>query len=300
MTAAVASLNIAGVHPYADKYPLMSDDELDELAESIATVGLLHPIVITPDGLILDGRNRLEACNRAGIEPSTEVYEGDDLDLYVVACNSGRRHMSPSARAAADALVLADQRRRNGRWMWGTNSQKFGSLSSGESEALRRAGIVLDHLPNLLTAVINGMSMNEAYEQACAVRDEAQSRAEQEEADRQAEDEAREFITDKDPDLAADVKDPKVKTPKTFREALAIWEQRNRDEARKRAQAKRDHEEAIKRDANRIRAFLSGFDGAYSLRTHPSRADVLDALSDNDRKRFLRIEKEITWPSNRI
>src|SRR3954447_2894984 len=58
------------VHPAAAVLPMMSDDELDDLAADIEANGLLHPIVLDADGeLLIDGRNRLEACCRAGVEP---------------------------------------------------------------------------------------------------------------------------------------------------------------------------------------------------------------------------------------
>ena len=114
-------MTITGVHPYAEKFPMLGDAELAELAESIAENGLRNPIVLTPDGLILDGRNRSAACERAGVSPTTIVYEGDDLAEYVIDCNSSRRHMSTGARAMATALVLqAAQRRKNGRWVRGS------------------------------------------------------------------------------------------------------------------------------------------------------------------------------------
>ena len=44
---------------------------------------LLRGHLFAPDGLILDGRNRSAACERAGVSPTTIVYEGDDLAEYV-------------------------------------------------------------------------------------------------------------------------------------------------------------------------------------------------------------------------
>jgi len=38
--------------------------DIDALARSINEVGLLHPIVITPDGELLAGQRRLEACKQ--------------------------------------------------------------------------------------------------------------------------------------------------------------------------------------------------------------------------------------------
>ena len=58
-------MRIKGNHPYADAFPMASEEELEELASSIAAVGLIHPIVLTPQGEVLDGRNRLAACEKA-------------------------------------------------------------------------------------------------------------------------------------------------------------------------------------------------------------------------------------------
>lgn len=55
-------VTVKGNHPYADAFPMASEEEIEELAASIAAVGLIHPIVLTVDGLVLDGRNRLEAA----------------------------------------------------------------------------------------------------------------------------------------------------------------------------------------------------------------------------------------------
>ncbi len=84
---------IVGVHPYADKFPMLTDVELDELAESIASIGLINPIVVDPAGLILDGRNRLEACKRAGVEAATAVYEGSDVAEFVIMQRHPSQHV---------------------------------------------------------------------------------------------------------------------------------------------------------------------------------------------------------------
>lgn len=121
-------MTITGVHPYADKFPLLPDDELRELADSIASNGLRIPIVVTPDGQILDGRNRARACELLGIEPETVTYDGDDLAEYVIDCNTTRRHLTTGQRAMASALVLADDgRREGGRWKRGTVDNGTGS-----------------------------------------------------------------------------------------------------------------------------------------------------------------------------
>ena len=53
-------------HPAADCFPLMNDAELEALAADISTNGCRVPVSICDD-LILDGRNRALACERAGV-----------------------------------------------------------------------------------------------------------------------------------------------------------------------------------------------------------------------------------------
>jgi hypothetical protein len=58
------------VHPAADVFPMMSDTELAELGADIKKNGLTTPIVFwTGDSgtFLIDGRNRLEAMERAGV-----------------------------------------------------------------------------------------------------------------------------------------------------------------------------------------------------------------------------------------
>jgi ParB-like chromosome segregation protein Spo0J len=86
------------VHPAAELFPLLEPDKVAELAADIAGQGLLFPVVVMPDGAVLDGRNRLAACEMAGVEPTFTTYDGDDPVGYVVSVNLRRRHLSPSQR----------------------------------------------------------------------------------------------------------------------------------------------------------------------------------------------------------
>ncbi len=60
--------------------------DLRTLADSIAEVGLLHPVVVTPEGRLIAGQRRLEACRQLGL---TEVPV-TVVDLYQAA--SGEAH----------------------------------------------------------------------------------------------------------------------------------------------------------------------------------------------------------------
>ena len=178
-------------HPYADKFPMLPEGELQELAESIRENGLRHPVVITADGLILDGRNRAAACDLIGITPETVTYEGDDLAEYVIDSNITRRNMNDDQRAMSTALVLAeDGRRGDGRWKRDSLEISENFQISKWARLLRDAGTVLDWLPELADQVIAGdLPLKVAYAQAIEARDrvDTEKRAKAIEASRKRE-----------------------------------------------------------------------------------------------------------------
>ena len=54
--------------------------DIESLAESIDAVGLLHPIVVTPDNKLIAGKRRLEACRHLGwTEVPATVVPLDDI-----------------------------------------------------------------------------------------------------------------------------------------------------------------------------------------------------------------------------
>ncbi len=87
------------VHPAAAVFPEMPAADLQALADDIKQNGLIHPIVRTPDGVVIDGRNRLKACAIAGVEPRFEVYTGSNPVGFIVSSNLKRRQLNESQRA---------------------------------------------------------------------------------------------------------------------------------------------------------------------------------------------------------
>lgn len=91
-------------HPIACIFPMLSDDELQELAADIREHGQREPIVIF-DGMVLDGRNRWMACRYAGVEPIVKSFEGSSREAlaYVWSLNAKRRDLKPGQKCAANA-----------------------------------------------------------------------------------------------------------------------------------------------------------------------------------------------------
>lgn len=88
------------VHPAAAVFPPIEGDEFTRLVESIKERGQDNPIVLTANGEVLDGRNRLRACEAAGVEPQFTRYGGSDPVDFVRRQNLRRRDLTPSQKAA--------------------------------------------------------------------------------------------------------------------------------------------------------------------------------------------------------
>lgn len=100
----VDPLSNMDIHPAAELFPLMQGQEFDDLVADIAEHGQREPVVMTPDGQLLDGRNRWRACAEAGVTPITRV-ETSEPWAYVISTNVHRRHLSESQRAMIGAKI---------------------------------------------------------------------------------------------------------------------------------------------------------------------------------------------------
>lgn len=82
-------------HPAACIFPMLSDDQLQELANDIREFGLREQVVLF-GGKVLDGRNRWKACEIAGVKPRTREFVGTEQEAlaYVWSTNVQRRHLN--------------------------------------------------------------------------------------------------------------------------------------------------------------------------------------------------------------
>ena len=93
------------IHPLADLYPAMTEDEFGALVADIHQNGLRQPILLHPDGSILDGRHRWRSiddlADRGVIaEPRFQEWDGcGDLVSLIHSLNFHRRHLSVTQKA---------------------------------------------------------------------------------------------------------------------------------------------------------------------------------------------------------
>jgi AraC-like DNA-binding protein len=89
------------VHPAADVFPMMSDEELTALGEDIKKNGQMIPVLLwngdRSGPVLIDGRNRLEAMERIGIADDARVVETlhcKDPVTHIITLNIRRRHLT--------------------------------------------------------------------------------------------------------------------------------------------------------------------------------------------------------------
>lgn len=96
------------VHPSADAIPMMDDDGIAELGKDIKANGLRTSITVDKDGVLLDGRNRLEAMERVGIDLcdwQIRTYPGHAVS-YILSANIHRRHLTKQQKADSIVAVI--------------------------------------------------------------------------------------------------------------------------------------------------------------------------------------------------
>lgn len=136
-------------------FPMLGEDELHDLAESIKSDGQHEPIVLDVDGILLDGRNRLAACEIAGVEPRFTTYTGDDPKGVVLSHNLRRRHISKGQQAMIIALARSFSEH---------SLRHHAKLHHISLTRLSNAATVRNHSPHLAEQVRTGaLTLDAAY-----------------------------------------------------------------------------------------------------------------------------------------
>jgi len=100
----------------------LSSDEYESLKKSIKEDGLWMPILVNPDGEILDGHHRFKACLELEITPKHAIREFENKILekkFVIECNLKRRQLNDFQKAELGIALmgieeeLAKQRQGN-------------------------------------------------------------------------------------------------------------------------------------------------------------------------------------------
>jgi ParB-like chromosome segregation protein Spo0J len=139
------------IHPAATLFPMMDESSFERLKADIKENGQEKCITFF-NGQLLDGRNRMKACDELGIEPMIEEIEdsGDgkfDPFRWVLSINLHRRHLTESQRAMVAARLAT---MKEGRPSKETGSidlvsiEQAATMLSVGSASVKRAKQVID------------------------------------------------------------------------------------------------------------------------------------------------------------
>lgn len=136
------------VHPFASLFPRMAADEFNALVADLGQNALAHAAMLDASGLIVDGLDRLRACELAGVEPEFERIEGDPVG-FILGANASRRDLTPGQKAAAVALAYPTPGRRG-------RGNKIPAIAGVTKQRLSNARLVLRRDRKLAEAVLAG------------------------------------------------------------------------------------------------------------------------------------------------
>ena len=159
------AISIEKLHSFKDHpYQVMDDEEMEVLAESIHTEGILSPLIVRPlegtDGYeVISGHRRLHAAQQAGLsEVPALVYKisREEAAIMLVDSNLHREHILPSEKAFAYKLKMEALKHR-GITCGQVGHKSRDTLSDDDSGRQVQRYIRLTHLiPELLQLVDDG------------------------------------------------------------------------------------------------------------------------------------------------
>ena len=257
------------VHPFADRFPMLPKEQLQDLAADISEHGQVYPIMTDSDGVLLDGRNRLAACKLAGVKPKVEVWSGDNPLDYILSVNVHRRHVKRSTVAMAVAIAHPESVKRGPKKKRIINSVNNSNQSLAESLiSTASEGVMLSQAravirefgvdSEVVSAVMHGGSLIGAYDAVLKRKDERAAQVAylkklQEEFDQFDADDLDEYVdvptpplTEVSPDVAARIK--------VLEEQLRV-RRAKADEAR-RLEREAEEEERVRREGEEMLARL--------------------------------------------
>jgi hypothetical protein len=267
MTSEMVNVFEIEVHPAADVFPMLSEDELLELANDIAENGLREPLVlqVSEEGktLLIDGRNRRAACELVKVTPDVRYLNGEDATAFIFSTNIARRHLTAGQRAMAHARLYPAEK--------GGRGNKLVSIDTSLGHVtLSRARYILARSPMRADEVMSGItSLNAAYEET-----------KKEQAKKETDEQRLKELAAKYPDLANMVNEGQL----SLGEAIAAAQKRDEEE-RQRIAGMNDSlktlDDALRRVANetlvnRLAAFIR--DEKDSIKPGINAGQILDSM----------------------
>ncbi len=130
---------VKGVHPACESVASIGSRDFDSLVDSIKQYGLIRPIEVDREGMLVDGRCRVLACHVAGFEiADADVVETDVSPSAIAQSNNARRHLTLDQKT-----MLATRRLKEVR----KHAVKKKSQGAKKGNKSRTASVGTDDVP---------------------------------------------------------------------------------------------------------------------------------------------------------
>jgi protein gp37 len=181
---------ITGIHPACLAVPEISSEDWQSLLASITDDGLRHEILLTKDGQLIDGRNRLLACFESAVEPRFRTVEIDPWQV-AYAENIARRHLDTKQRAifgeawrehekeeakkrhaALSGRPSDEKPKETFPWVKGQARDKIGQRVGVSGKSIDKVAVVKEYAPEKLK---DESTLEQAYREANKRKKEQQA-----------------------------------------------------------------------------------------------------------------------------
>lgn len=156
---------------------IRSATDLKELSDSLAQHGQLQPIIVTPEGVLIDGLHRLEAAKRLGWSRIwAAVLDKNEVEVRVaeIIANLRRRDMTWQEQATGIRRLHEQLMAMDENWSQASTAALLGVVPARVSEAITVAQ-ALDVFPEQMSRMT---SMQQALVTARVLATKAQAVAE--------------------------------------------------------------------------------------------------------------------------
>ena len=168
------NISIEKLHPFENHpYKVQDNEEMDALAESIKTHGVVSPIIVRPlenttdEYEIISGHRRVMASRKAGITEIPALVVSLDRDaaaIVLVDSNLHREHILPSEKAFAYKMKLEAMKHQGWRSdltspqvvAKSRTTEMVGAESGDSHEQVRRYIRLTNLIPEILQYVDDG------------------------------------------------------------------------------------------------------------------------------------------------
>ena len=184
MTKIIKPVSVRQPHPYALLVPPLSEEEYDGLKADIKENGLMYPVMVDEDDLVLDGVHRTRICDELGIPCDAIVVTGktdEEKRTIALGLNLKRRHLDVDKRRAFVRKLHNDEKMSLAKITKATGYSKaticrdlkaspFEAMITGYAE-LAEAGKdiapgvseINDHMTHLAETMLNLERMSDAH-----------------------------------------------------------------------------------------------------------------------------------------